>query len=57
MNTISAPYNLEQTFIGPVIINNRSFNPGAILNATITEGTHPDLDDEKKWKTMEFKVS
>jgi hypothetical protein len=47
---------VESTFAGDSIINNKDFNPAAILNAFIAEGKSPEPEVTKYWQEFEFKI-
>jgi hypothetical protein len=46
---------VESTFAGESVINNKTFNPAAILSAVIAEGA-TDPEATKKWREMDFKI-
>jgi hypothetical protein len=46
----------EKTFSGNSVVNNKTFNPSAILKAFLTEGA-PDPLATKKWQPMAFKTT
>jgi len=45
----------KTTFAGDVILNNKQFNPSAILSAHITDGP-VDTDTRERWDEMDFKT-
>jgi hypothetical protein len=46
----------QKTFAGNSVVNNKSFNPSAILKAFLLEGT-PDQSVTNKWQEMAFKAT
>ena len=46
----------EKTFAGNSVVNNKSFNPSAILKAFLLEGT-PDQSVTEKWQEMNFQTT
>lgn len=52
--SISLQY-IEKTFSGDVIMNNKTFNPSAIVKALVAAGD-VDLERTKNWQEIKFKI-